>query len=150
MLITKYIECDIGHRITNHRSKCKNLHGHRYRIVVGVDDKIINQSGASDEGMVIDFSDLKELMMTNIDGVYDHGFMIWEKDPLASFFIIEKNKGMKIIITSFIPTAENFAKYLFSVMNIELAKRNIKCEFVEVYETPTSTAKYTRTDYENM
>ena len=42
MLITKEIEIDAAHRVPNHKSKCRTFHGHRYRIEVGVDDKVID------------------------------------------------------------------------------------------------------------
>ena len=61
MLITKQIEIDMAHRVPNHKSKCHNLHGHRYKIEVGVDDKLITRKGSSSEGMVIDFGDLKDI-----------------------------------------------------------------------------------------
>ena len=149
MLVSKSIEIDVGHRVTNHKSKCKNLHGHRYKIVVTVDDKVITTTGASDEGMVIDFSDLKELMMRHIDAVLDHGFMIYVKDPLLPFFAEQQKSGMKIIITPFIPTAENLAEHLYCIMRQSLIERRIAIRSVEVYETPTSMAEYTRSDYEN-
>ena len=80
MLITKSIEIDMGHRVMNHASKCKNLHGHRYKIEVGVDDKLITKKGVSDEGMVIDFSALKKIMIHTIDLDYDHWFIISIED----------------------------------------------------------------------
>lgn len=72
MLITKEIGIDMAHRVPNHGSKCRNLHGHRYKIEVGVDDKLITKEGDPAEGMVIDFSDLKKVMMDYIDASYDH------------------------------------------------------------------------------
>ena len=148
MLITKFIEIDMGHRVTNHKSKCRNLHGHRYRVVVGVDDKVITTAGASDEGMVMDFSDVKAIMMDVIDEGYDHGFVIYEKDPLASFFQAQKASGMKVKLTPFIPTAENLAKWWFRLLKTKLDEKQIAIKYIEVYETPTSTAKYTVEDYE--
>ena len=147
MLITKFIEIDMGHRVTNHKSKCRNLHGHRYRVVVGVDDKVVTTAGASDEGMVMDFSDVKAIMMDVIDGAYDHGFAIYDKDPLVEFFIAQREAGMKVIITHFVPTAENLAKYWFRLLKAKLDEKSISIEYVEVYETPTSTAKYTIANY---
>ena len=146
MLITKTIEIDLGHRVTNHRSKCRNLHGHRYKITVGVNDKVISVPGASDEGMVIDFSDLKDIMMQEIDGGFDHGFVLYNQDPLVSFFKAQLDAGMKVILVPFIPTAENLAKHWFEILKFKLTARQISIEFVEVYETPTSTAKYTNQD----
>ena len=145
MLITKFIEIDLGHRVTNHKSKCKNLHGHRYKIVAGVDDKVIITKGASDEGMVIDFSDLKEVMMQEIDERLDHGFLLYDQDPFKMFFdtMIVNQPGMKVIYVPFVPTAENIAKWLFGIVKQKLAERNIFLRYIEVYETPTSTAMYT-------
>ena len=140
MLITKEIEIDLGHRVTNHKSKCSSLHGHRYKIEVGVDDKVILTEGASDEGMVIDFGDLKEIMVSEIDSAFDHGFVIWEKDSLAP--LIESDIRTKSILVSFIPTAENLAKHWFELIKPKLAQRGIKIKHVKVWETPTSTATY--------
>jgi len=113
-------------------------------VVVGVDDKVITTSGASDEGMVIDFSNLKEIMMQEIDEKLDHGFMMWDNDPFKPLFETMKfNEEQKIIFVPFVPTAENIAKYLFDIMQRKLFARDIAIKYVEIYETPTSTAKYT-------
>lgn len=143
MLITKKIEIDMGHRVPNHKSKCRNLHGHRYVIEVGVDDKVIDEQGRSDEGMVIDFSDLKETMMTYIDGVYDHGFVMYAKDEFATMFETLKTiHSQKVIFVDFIPTAENLAKHWYQIIKPRLAERKVKIKHVKVWETPTSTALY--------
>jgi len=141
MLVTKEIEIDMGHRVPNHKSKCRNFHGHRYKIEVGVNDKIITTPGQSDEGMVIDFGDLKEIMMQEIDKKYDHGFVMWAGDTYYNIF---KNlyieDSMKIIFVPFIPTAENLAKHWYMILATKLFDRGIKIHHVKVWETPTSTA----------
>jgi len=143
MLITKTIEIDMGHRVPNHKSKCRNFHGHRYKVEVGVNDKIITTKGASDEGMVIDFSDLKEIMMINVDGLCDHGFMMYEDDKLVKDWIKYQQQGyLKIVFVPFIPTVENIAKYWYNQIEPHLVDKKIKLEHVKVWETPTSTAIY--------
>jgi 6-pyruvoyltetrahydropterin/6-carboxytetrahydropterin synthase len=161
MLVTKYIEIDMGHRVPNHKSKCRNFHGHRYKIEVGVDYKVISTQGTSDEGMVIDFGDLKQIMMEEIDAKYDHGFVMYEYDNFKEMFEILKNgetiineqgivldepekleEHVKIHFVPFIPTAENLAKHWFEIIKPKLEKRKIKIKFVRVWETPTSTATY--------
>jgi 6-pyruvoyltetrahydropterin/6-carboxytetrahydropterin synthase len=143
MLITKEIEIDMGHRVPNHKSKCRNLHGHRYKIEVGVDDKIITEDGSSSEGMVIDFGDLKQIMMDEIDAKLDHGFMMFEDENLWKYFKdFRDGLDMKIIAVSFIPTAENIAKWLYIKMKMKLEEVGIKIKYVKIWETPTSTAKY--------
>jgi len=142
MLITKKIEIDMGHRVPNHKSKCRNLHGHRYVIEVGVDGEIITENGSPAEGMVIDFGDLKEVMMDTLDKLFDHSFTIYQKDEFCNVFEELKAKGQKINFVTFIPTAENLAKHWFELLQPKLVERKIKIKFVRVWETPTSTATY--------
>lgn len=145
MLVTKTIEIDMGHRVPNHASKCKNFHGHRYKIEVGVNDKVITKMGASNEGMVIDFGDLKEIMMSEIDERFDHGFLMYKYDEFAhEFKQIRDQANMKILFSEFIPTAENLAEYWYKQLDKRLTDRNIKICYVKVWETPTSTATYER------
>lgn len=165
MLITKTIEIDMGHRVPNHKSKCRNLHGHRYKIEVGVDDKVINEKGVSNEGMVIDFSDLKEIMMREIDAEFDHSSIFYQGDNLGRLIHFLTIKGDKrnvsvmegvyiemieeklnIHLVDFVPTAENLAKHWFELIEKPLQEKGIKLSYVKVWETPTSTAIYTLTD----
>ena len=137
----------MGHRIPNHKSKCKNFHGHRYKIEVGVDDKVQYTKGLSDEGMVIDFSDLKTIMMEEIDAKFDHGFVMYKDDPFRlQWEYYKENHDQKIIFVDFIPTAENLAKYWFLILYERLKKVKIKINHVKVWETPTSTATFTIED----
>lgn len=143
MLVTKEIEIDMAHRVPNHKSKCKNLHGHRYKIEVGVDDKKIQDAGSSSEGMVIDFSDLKEIMMKEIDAKYDHGLVMYERDEFQMVFAeLKENYKQKIVFTSFIPTAENLAQWWFILLKPLLKEKGVKINHVKVWETPSSTATY--------
>jgi len=142
MLITKEIEIDMGHRVPNHNSKCKNVHGHRYQIEVGVDDKVIIASGESNEGMVIDFSDLKAIMMEEIDIKFDHSYTMYEMDKYLGMFKPLIDDGLKINVVDFIPTAENLSKYWYELIEAPLKERGIKIHHVKVWETPSSTATY--------
>jgi len=143
MLITKEIEIDLAHRVPNHKSKCQNLHGHRYKIEVGVDDKLITIPGASSEGMVIDFGDLKNIMMDVLDKQFDHNSVFYRDDPIAgAVALIGEGQTKKPHFVSFIPTAENLAHHWYQLMALELEVVGIKIKHVKVWETPTSTATY--------
>ncbi|MCA1806972.1 MAG: 6-carboxytetrahydropterin synthase [Actinobacteria bacterium] len=151
MRISKELELDMGHAVTNHNSKCKHLHGHRYRIRTTVDDKLITEGSA--EGMVIDFSDLKKCMMDVLDAPFDHAFVIWEEDPrvelLEQAHEMWHNDYNKFHLLPFVPTAENLARYWFALLKNELdAIYNIKLYQIEVWETPTSCAVYTIEEFE--
>ena len=129
----------MGHRVPNHKSKCKNLHGHRYKIEVGVNDKVIDKVGSSEEGMVIDFGDLKDILMKNIDAIFDHALVLDQTDKFAQEI---KSFDLKTILVDFVPTAENLARYWYDILKPALQRRNIKIKHVRVWETPTSTATY--------
>lgn len=152
MVITKKIEIDMGHCVTNHNSNCKHLHGHRYRIIAAVDGEIIVNSGASNEGMVIDFSNLKEALTEVIDKPFDHAFVIWKNDVRAPILQEAHNKWNndpnKFHVVSFVPTAENLAKYWFELLEKHLRDNySIELQQLEVYETPTSSAIYTKPQF---
>lgn len=142
MLVTKSIEIDAGHRVPNHKSKCINFHGHRYKIELGIDDKVLTTPGASDEGMVIDFSHLKKVLEDQIDKVFDHSMIIYVFDEYITAWVDWQNRGLKVNIVQFIPTAENLAKYWYELMEPDLKSRGVKIKHVKVWETPTSTATY--------
>ena len=162
VLVTREISIDMGHRVPNHKSKCRNIHGHRYKIELGVDDKVITNRGESDEGMVIDFSDLKEVLMDIIDKQFDHGFVMYEEDPYREIFErikagqsleesnIWKMNGQpkqKIIFVDFIPTAENLARYWFELLIPIMDLKKIYVKYLKVWETPNSSAMYTDINY---
>ena len=47
--IRRYVETDTGHRVPNHKSKCKHLHGHSYRFEAEIEGDVVDVSGVSDE-----------------------------------------------------------------------------------------------------
>ena len=88
MKIVKVIQWDMGHRVLNHRSICKGLHGHRYKAEICIEGELITESGSSEEGMVIDFADIKKTAQKYIQEKLDHAFMVWEKTIITLRSII--------------------------------------------------------------
>ena len=146
MKIVKIIQWDMGHRVLNHRSICKGLHGHRYKAEICVSGDLVSESGTSEEGMVIDFADIKKISKKFIQEKLDHAFMAWEKDKeLINFF--NNSEGHKAVIVPFPPTAENVAAYIFD--NIQdkfqdIYKTGLQLYSIKLWETPSSYALYTK------
>ena len=134
----------MGHRVLNHRSVCKGLHGHRYKAEICVEGELVLESGASEEGMVIDFADIKKVASKFIQEELDHAFMVWDKDEeLLEFF--NKSKGHKPVIVPFTPTAENVAAYIFQELQdkfTDVFKTGLRLQSVKLWETPSSYALY--------
>lgn len=144
--ITKEIEWDMGHRVTNHHSKCRNLHGHRYKLQVTLTGELVDVEGESSQGMLIDFSDIKDIAMTEIHDVLDHGFMMWTQDSLFSRFEHIKDKeDQKFIFVDFVPTAENLAKYIWDILVKKYEDKfstGLKLHKITLWETPKSFVEY--------
>ena len=115
MIITSRMEFDAGHRIPNHKSTCKNLHGHRYAIEVSLSGEIIQQEDQSDYGMVLDFKDAKELIRSTIIDPWDHAFIVYKKDVEVLNFL-NQIKDHKTVILDRVPTAENMALIAFQML----------------------------------
>mgnify|MGYP000206284550 FL=1 len=144
MKIGKVIQWDMGHRVLNHRSVCKGLHGHRYKAEICVEGKLIEEKGASEEGMVIDFADIKKVAQKFIQEELDHAFMVWDRDhELLEFF--KSSQGHKPVIVPFTPTAENVAAYIFNKLKdkfTDVFQTGLKLQSVKLWETPSSYAVY--------
>lgn len=150
MKISKLIEWDMGHRVTNHKSKCRNLHGHRYKVEICLEGDVINRIGSSGEGMVMDFEDVKRIANQYLFNALDHSFMVWEKDKLLVNFF-KKNKTLKHILVPFVPTSEHIAKWIFSLLDKRFKdkyKTGLKLYSVQLWETPASMSLFTRKDLE--
>ena len=144
--VTKIIEWDMGHRVPNHKSKCRNPHGHRYRAEVTCGGPIIDNEGASDEGMVMDFSDIKAVITEKIHDVLDHGFMIYDKDEIMYKLLKEEANDkegcdFRLIVVPFIPTAENLVRWCHDQIKNDLPE-GVKVTKVRLFETPNSWADF--------
>ena len=142
MIIGKVIQWDMGHRVLNHRSVCRGLHGHRYKAEICVEGNLVEKENASEEGMVIDFADIKKTAQKFIQEELDHAFMVWDKDDeLLDFF--KKSKGHKPVIVPFTPTAENVAAYIYANLKDKFAdvfNTGLRLHSIKLWETPTSYA----------
>lgn len=163
--VTKEVEWDMGHRVPNHKSKCRNPHGHRYRLLVEVEGPLVDNPDNSSEGMVIDFGDLKDVMKTQIHDLFDHGTLVYVGDKevldiykIDSVSALDRIEGVdpgnwvvkldntlhnwNLSVSSFVPTAENLAAFIFGRMSNLLNKGEVRVKRVHLYETPTSMATY--------
>ena len=144
MKIVKIIQWDMGHRVMNHRSICRGLHGHRYKAEICVEGQLVSESGSSEEGMVIDFADIKKIANSFIQRKLDHAFMVWDQDnELLDFF--KNSSGHKPVIVPFTSTAENVAKYIFNELEYRFNDSfgtGLRLYSVRLWETPSSCAIY--------
>ncbi|MBZ0093096.1 MAG: 6-carboxytetrahydropterin synthase QueD [Sulfuricellaceae bacterium] len=146
MLITRRLEFDAGHRIPNHTSQCKHLHGHRYAIEITLSGQVIATPGASEEGMVMDFSEVKTIAQNTIVDAWDHAFLVYSGDHAVKDFLGTLS-GHKTVVLDAVPTAENLAAIAFSRLDRayqDTFGNQLRLQQVRLYETPNNWADATR------
>lgn len=140
--ITRHLEFDAGHRIPNHQGQCRHLHGHRYQIEVTLKGELSDVTGSSNEGMIMDFGDIKRIMQETIIEQWDHSFFVAKSDTVMVDFL-KTIPGHKTTLLDHIPTAENLAKYAFELLAPILNSQfegKIKLQRLRLYETPNCWA----------
>ena len=143
--IRRYVETDTGHRVPNHKSKCKHMHGHRYRWEAEIEGDVVTEKGVSEEGMLMDFSDISDILTIHIHDVVDHAFVVYQGDDLALSALKLMGDEHRTVIVDFIPTAENLAKWAFEQIEslISTAYGNrLRLIAMHVRETPKSIATW--------
>lgn len=142
MQITRRLEFDAGHRIPNHNSQCKHLHGHRYALEITLSGDIITQEGASAQGMVMDFSDVKRIAKEQVVDAWDHAFLVYRGDTAVLEFL-NAMPGHKTVVLDVVPTAENLAQVAFRLLDHayrDTYNTHLTLQRVRLYETPNNWA----------
>ena len=139
--ITKEFSFDAAHLLENHSSKCKNLHGHTYKLLVTVSKEEL------DNNMIIDFSDLKKIVNETIIDKLDHAFLYNSNTKLNYVKEIAKlleDKGLKTYKFKTRTTCEEMIIVIFDLLEKELEKKEIKLLSIKLYEGIGSYAEYSR------
>ena len=121
------------------------MHGHRYRFEAEIEGDVVDASGVSEEGMLMDFSDVNSILMTHVHDIIDHAFVVYEGDMLARSACELMGDGHRTVVVPFIPTAENLAKWAFEQVepHIKTSYGNkLRLVAMHVRETPKSTASW--------
>lgn len=125
VLVSKEFTFDAAHHLHAYEGKCKNLHGHTYKVVFGI-------SGKPDEvGITVDFGMIKEIWKRDIEPYLDHRYLNETLPPMNT-------------------TAENMVVWLYEQMEGALSRdeafqtQETRTEFIRLYETPTSYAEIRR------
>ncbi len=142
MQITRRLEFDAGHRIPKHQSQCRHLHGHRYALEITLAGDIIHSSENANDGMVMDFSEVKEIAKNHLVDKWDHAFLVAADDkPVIDF--LNSLPDHKTVALASVPTAENLARIAFDILAPlyrDMYGNHLRLERVRLYETPNCWA----------
>jgi len=139
--ITKQFSFETGHALYGYDGKCRNVHGHSYKLAVTVIGNPITDSNNVKFGMVIDFTDLKKIVKEEIVNVFDHATVFNKNTPHVELAKILKDRGHNVLLVDYQPTSE--------MMIIDFAEKikkrlpeNIKLNSLKLQETETSYAEW--------
>ena len=136
--VTKIFEFEAAHALDYHDGKCMNIHGHSYKLHVSVKGEPIRAKGEAKDGMVIDFSDLKKIVKSEVVNPFDHALILEKDSPYLS---PEVRKRQKLILYDLQPTAENMLIDMVEKINAKLPA-DIQLHHVKLYETSSSFAEW--------
>ena len=104
--VSRQIDFCYGHRLLNYDGKCRYLHGHNGRAIITIESEKLD-----DRGMVMDFSDIKDVVSRWIDQNLDHRMILHREDPIVP---ILHEQGEPMYLVEVNPTAENIARLIFN------------------------------------
>lgn len=127
---------DAAHFLPEHPGLCRNLHGHRWRVVLEITGEDLQAAGPA-RGMLCDFTEVKAALK-RLTAVLDHKLLYEARSIQPETLIALQNEGFALVEVPFRPTAEELARWFYRAMG----KAGFAPAKVWVYETPENCAAY--------
>ena len=136
--ITKEFKFEMAHALFGYDGLCKNIHGHSYRLWVTIKGNILKEANHTKDGMVLDFSILKQIVKPELINKYDHSLVLNANSPHAD---INLSAFEKVYFLPYQPTSENLVSDFARVIKDKLPD-GISLQKVILSETATSFAEW--------
>ncbi|MGI9457442.1 MAG: 6-pyruvoyl trahydropterin synthase family protein [Aeoliella sp.] len=128
--VSREIDFCYGHRLLNYDGKCRHLHGHNGKAIITIESPSLD-----DRGMVLDFSDIKQVVASWIDEHLDHRMILCREDPVVPLL---QEMGEPLYLLDENPTAENIAKVIYE----KTLESGFPIIEARLWETPKCYAVY--------
>lgn len=145
--ITKQFSFETGHALYGYDGKCKNVHGHSYKLSVTVIGNPIMDATNVKYGMVIDFADLKKIVKTEIVDVFDHASVFNKNTPHVELAKELEVRGHNVLLVDYQPTSEMMVTD-FAAKIKRYLPQNIQLYALKLQETDSSFAEWYASDNE--
>lgn len=143
--ITKQFTFETGHALYGYDGKCKNVHGHSYKLSVTVIGSPITDASNVKFGMVIDFTDLKKIVKEEVVDQFDHATVFNQNTPHIELAQELKNRDHHVILVDYQPTSENMVIDFADRIKKRLPE-NIALFSLKLQETESSFAEWFASD----
>ena len=138
--VTKTFTFDMAHALYGYDGPCKNIHGHTYKLSVTLKGKALENPESPKNGMLIDFTEFKKLVHTEVIDVYDHSLVLNLDSPHSKINGLNENFE-KIHYVSFQPTCENLLLDMCSKIK-KVLPNHLQLNNMKLEETPSSYAEW--------
>lgn len=144
--ITKEFSFEMAHALWNYDGPCRNVHGHSYKLFVTLSGIPSDDPQDPKNGMVIDFTDLKEIVTKEIINIFDHALAVSENYDREKLELFKTMFG-NMVVTGYQPTCENLVADFASRIKKQLPG-HITLHSLKLYETANSYAEWHASDNE--
>jgi 6-pyruvoyltetrahydropterin/6-carboxytetrahydropterin synthase len=142
--VTKEFTFEMAHVLWNYDGPCRNVHGHSYRLFVTISGVPIDAPDHPKNGMVIDFTDLKRIVRSEIVNIFDHAVVLSSRHDNGKMQMFTKLFGNTVAV-DYQPTCENLVSDFAERITKHLPGE-IKLHSLKLYETSTSFAEWYASD----
>lgn len=142
--VTKIFTFDMAHALFGYDGPCKNIHGHTYELSVTLKGKVLQENNHPKDGMVIDFTDFKRIIKTEIIDVFDHALVLNANSSHAHLKGLDE-QFEKINYVPYQPSCENLVVDFLQRIQHKFSS-NIEITTIKLFETPTSYAEWNLND----
>jgi 6-pyruvoyltetrahydropterin/6-carboxytetrahydropterin synthase len=144
--VTREFTFEMAHVLWNYDGPCRNVHGHSYRLFVTISGAPVNNSTNPKNGMVMDFTDLKNIVMLEIVNVFDHAVAVSKDFDSDRMEMLNRTFG-NMVVVDYQPTCENLVADFASRIEKHMPA-GINLHSLKLYETAKSFAEWYASDNE--
>ena len=144
--VTREFSFEMAHALKNYDGPCRNVHGHSYRLFVTLTGTPITDTENPKNGMVIDFSELRKIVLSNIINLFDHSVVVSSDYDADKMEMMKKTFGNAVIV-DYQPTCENLVTDFAQRIKDEMPE-GVILHSLKLCETAKSYAEWFSADNE--
>ena len=134
MKLCSSFDFDAAHRLVGYKGKCKNIHGHMWKVELEIEGK---ESQLDEIGILMDFTIAKGLKET-----FDHKLILKDCDDNRDIIatVVDVCGEYSVVRMNNNPTAEYLALEILKILKLENSELRY---LVRVFESPKSSVEVT-------
>ena len=139
--ITKIFTFETAHVLYNYDGKCRNMHGHSYKLFVTVKGTPVDNLEDAKNGMVVDFGDIKKIVQTEIIERWDHAVLVNGLSPHRELGATLESQGHRVIYCDYQPTCEDMLYDIAAILQCRLPE-TVSLAYLKLHETENSYGEW--------